>query len=80
MRRELILQLKLGRIAPPYFQRKYGADVLRQFDDQFRALAGEGYLARADAERVELTRAGLMRVDALLPRYFLPQHAGIRYT
>jgi oxygen-independent coproporphyrinogen-3 oxidase len=80
MRRELILQLKLGRIAPSYFQRKYGADVLRQFEDQFRTLAGEGYLARADAERVELTRAGLMRVDALLPRFFLPQHSGIRYT
>jgi oxygen-independent coproporphyrinogen-3 oxidase len=80
MRRELILQLKLGHIAPSYFQRKYGADVLRQFDAQFRTLAGEGYLARADADRVELTRAGLMRVDALLPRFFLPQHAGIRYT
>jgi len=80
MRRELILQLKLGRIAPSYFQRKYGADVLRQFEDQFRTLASEGYLARADADRVELTRAGLMRVDALLPRFFLPQHAGIRYT
>jgi len=80
MRRELILQLKLGQIAPSYFQRKYGADVLRQFEDQFRTLAGEGYLARADADRVELTRAGLMRVDALLPRFFLPQHSGIRYT
>ena len=27
-----------------------------------------------------LTREGLLRVDALLPRFFLPQHSGIRYT
>jgi oxygen-independent coproporphyrinogen-3 oxidase len=80
MRRELILQLKLGGIAPSYFQRKYGADILGQFADQLGTLAREGYLARADDARVELTRAGLMRVDALLPRFFLPQHAGIRYT
>ena len=26
------------------------------------------------------TRNGLLRVDALLRRFFLPQHAGIRYT
>ena len=30
--------------------------------------------------RIALTRDGLLRVDVLLPRFFLPQHAGIRYT
>jgi len=29
---------------------------------------------------VALTRQGLLRVDVLLPRFFLPQHVGIRYT
>jgi hypothetical protein len=29
---------------------------------------------------VSLTRQGLLHVDALLGRFFLPQHAGIRYT
>jgi hypothetical protein len=29
---------------------------------------------------VALTREGLLRVDALLKRFFLPEHAGIRYT
>jgi hypothetical protein len=29
---------------------------------------------------VALTRDGLLRVDGLLKRFFLPQHAGIRYT
>jgi hypothetical protein len=29
---------------------------------------------------VALSLEGLLRVDTLLPRFFLPQHAGIRYT
>ena len=40
----------------------------------------DGYLAEAGPDRVALTREGLMRVDVLLPRFFLPEHAGIRYT
>jgi oxygen-independent coproporphyrinogen-3 oxidase len=80
MRRELVLQLKLGHLEPPYFRRKYGVEILSQFQDQFQALTAEGYLARASEDVVELSRNGLMRVDALLPRFFLPQHTGIRYT
>jgi coproporphyrinogen III oxidase-like Fe-S oxidoreductase len=80
MRRELVLQLKLGRITPAYFRDKYGVDVIRHFDDQFTALGHEGYIAQADDDGVRLTREGLLRVDALLPRFFLPQHSGIRYT
>jgi oxygen-independent coproporphyrinogen III oxidase len=80
MRRELVLQLKLGRISPAYFRDKYGVDILRHFEDQFAALGQEGYVAEASEEAVRLTREGLLRVDALLPRFFLPQHSGIRYT
>ena len=80
MRRELVLQLKLGRISPGYFADKYGADVVGQFEQQFSALQQEGYVAQADEDMVRLTREGLLRVDALLPRFFLPQHSGIRYT
>jgi oxygen-independent coproporphyrinogen III oxidase len=80
MRRELVLQLKLGRVSPAYFSDKYGADVVGQFEEQFAALKQEGYVAQADDEMVRLTREGLLRVDALLPRFFLPQHSGIRYT
>jgi oxygen-independent coproporphyrinogen-3 oxidase len=80
MRRELVLQLKLGRLHPAYFTDKYGVDLVRQFDEQFTALQQEGYLAQADEDIVRLTREGLLRVDALLPRFFLPQHTGIRYT
>jgi len=27
-----------------------------------------------------VTRQGLLRVDTLLPRFFEPEHRGIRYT
>jgi oxygen-independent coproporphyrinogen-3 oxidase len=80
MRRELILQMKLGRLRPAYFSAKYGVDVLRTFAPQLDALRAEGYLADATPERLALTREGLLRVDSLLPRFFLPQHANIRYT
>jgi hypothetical protein len=29
---------------------------------------------------VSLTRQGLLRVDGLLKRFFLPQHLKVRYT
>jgi oxygen-independent coproporphyrinogen-3 oxidase len=80
MIRELVLQLKRGSIRPAYFSDKYGVEVLERFRDELAALRAEGYLGRADAEAVALTRAGLLRVDVLLPRFFLPEHRGIRYT
>jgi len=80
MIRELILQLKLGSIRPPYFKRKYEVDVLERFHRQFDSLSADGCLADATPDVVSLTRDGLLRVDALLSRFFLPQHAGIRYT
>jgi oxygen-independent coproporphyrinogen-3 oxidase len=78
--RELVLQLKLGRIRPTYFADKYGDDILRRFDEPLRSLRDSGFLAEANSEIVSLTRAGLLRVDSLLPQFFQPQHAGIRYT
>lgn len=80
MIRELVLQLKRGSIEPAYFRDKYGVRVLERFRDELAALRSEGYLERADAEAVALTREGLLRVDVLLQRFFLPEHRGIRYT
>ncbi|MGH9201179.1 MAG: coproporphyrinogen-III oxidase family protein [Vicinamibacterales bacterium] len=80
MIRELILQLKLGSIKPAYFRHKYRVNVLDRFRGQLDTLSAEGFLASATEELVALTRKGLLRVDALLPRFFLPEHAGIRYT
>jgi oxygen-independent coproporphyrinogen-3 oxidase len=78
--RELVLQLKRGSIRPGYFREKYDVDVLDRFKSQVASLQDEGYLSRVDEEMVALTRAGLLRVDVLLHRFFLPEHAAIRYT
>ena len=78
--RELVLQLKKGSIKPAYFREKYGVNVLERFRDQLASIAAEGYLREANDDIVALTREGLLRVDVLLHRFFLPQHAAIRYT
>jgi coproporphyrinogen III oxidase-like Fe-S oxidoreductase len=80
MRRELILQLKKGRVDPAYFAAKYGVDIVQHFAAQWTSLRQDGYLAEADTSAVRLSREGLGRVDSLLPRFFLPQHVNIRYT
>jgi oxygen-independent coproporphyrinogen-3 oxidase len=78
--RELVLQLKLGHVEPAYFERKYGVNILQRFQEAFESLNAGGWLAEASDQIVSLSRQGLLRVDTLLPRFFLPRHAGIRYT
>jgi oxygen-independent coproporphyrinogen-3 oxidase len=77
--REMILQLKTGRLETGYFRRKFGSDILETFADGFARLAQEGYLTRDDGD-VRLTRAGLLQVDRLLPEFFDPRYSGTRYT
>jgi oxygen-independent coproporphyrinogen-3 oxidase len=79
MIREFVLQLKRGSVRPGYFQEKYGVDVLERFSAELESL-GPRYLAQRSGERIALTRDGLLRVDVLLHRFFLPHHTGIRYT
>ena len=80
MIRELVLQLKLGSVRPAYFAAKYAVNILERFRSQLEALRSTADVAEASSDVVRLTRQGLLRVDTLLPRFFLPQHAGIRYT
>jgi oxygen-independent coproporphyrinogen-3 oxidase len=80
MIREFVLQLKRGFIRPAQFAQKYKVNVLDRFRGQLDSLAASGYLESATADRIALTRDGLLRVDVLLRRFFLPQHSGIRYT
>jgi oxygen-independent coproporphyrinogen-3 oxidase len=77
--RELILQLKTGRLDASYFRRKFATDILEDFADSFDRLAADGYLERT-GDGVQLTRAGLLQVDRLLPVFFEPEHRGTRYT
>jgi oxygen-independent coproporphyrinogen-3 oxidase len=78
--RELVLQLKKGTIQPDYFAGKFAVDVRDRFAEVWQSLAADGYLAEATASRIALTREGLLRVDMLLRRFFLPEHANVRYT
>jgi oxygen-independent coproporphyrinogen-3 oxidase len=78
--RELVLQLKFGSIRPSYFLDKYGVDVVSRFREPLAWLDERGYLQTATSDLVALTREGLLRVDALLPQFFRPEHRGIRYT
>jgi oxygen-independent coproporphyrinogen-3 oxidase len=80
MIRELVLQFKLGSVRPAYFRDKYGVDILERFRSEIASLAGEGYVREASESAVSLSRSGLLRVDTLLPRFFRPEHVGIRYT
>jgi oxygen-independent coproporphyrinogen-3 oxidase len=77
--REMILQLKTGRLDRAYFRQKFATDVLTDFAEGFGRLAEAGQLLLSD-EGVQLTRAGLLQVDRLLPTFFEPRHRGSRYT
>ena len=79
MIREFVLQLKLGALRPGYFRRKYDVDVVERFQPALDGLARERLL-NATRDLISLTREGLLRVDSFLPRFFLPQHMGLRYT
>jgi oxygen-independent coproporphyrinogen III oxidase len=77
--REMILQLKTGRVDTGYFQRKFESAILEDFAEAFGRLQEEGHLTVNDGH-VELTRQGLLQVDRLLPAFFEPEHRGTRYT
>ncbi len=77
--REMVLQLKTGRLDPEYFRRKFGAEVREEFAEGFAKLEAEGFL-KSGREEIELTRAGLLQIDRALPAFFEPQYRGARYT
>jgi len=77
--REMILRLKMGYLDPQAFQTKFGIDILARHAGAFARLESEGML-RVEAGRVVLTRAGLLRVDHLLPRFYADEYRGARYT
>ena len=77
--REMILQLKLGKIKTGYFREKFNADILEAFGPTYQKLAGEGMLT-FNTDAVTLTRKGLLRVDGLLPEFYAPKYQNARYT
>jgi oxygen-independent coproporphyrinogen-3 oxidase len=77
--REMILQLKLGRIRTDYFRDKFGVDIVERFGEPFRRLEQQEML-NVDAGEIRLTRRGLLRVDQLLPEFYAPEYRNARYT
>jgi oxygen-independent coproporphyrinogen-3 oxidase len=77
--REMILQMKTGKLDGSYFRKKFGVEIAKEFSGGFGSLVQEGY-ATVSGDEVRLSREGLLRVDSLLPRFFEEEHRGIRYT
>jgi len=77
--REMILQLKTGKLQPEYFQKKFGVGIVEHWHDAWQQFQSEGFVEVVPVQ-VRLTRAGLMRVDSLLSAFFEPEHQGVRYT
>src|SRR6478672_11115834 len=77
--REMILQLKTGKIDAGYFRKKFGTEIAHEFGGAWASLIDEGFVT-VDGDAVQVTRKGLLQVDTLLPRFFEPEHRGIRYT
>lgn len=77
--REFVLQLKLGEVPLAPFRTRFGVNLTEVFAEPLRALAAEGWLT-CTADAVQLTRAGLLRVDRLLSRFYDPQFQRTRYT
>ena len=79
MIRELILQMKLGVVDSPYFDRKFGVDIRQRFAAAFGKLQDRGFLM-IDGSALRLNREGLLQVDRLLSQFFLPEHRDARTT
>lgn len=77
--RELVLQTKLGRLDAAYFRGKFGVELLHDVAEAVNSLIADGF-ATVSGDEIRLTREGLLRVDALLPRFFEPQFRSARYT
>lgn len=78
--RELILQMKLGRVDLEYFRQKFDVDPLSTYRDAFERLAGREMLAVGRDDQVVLSRQGLLQVDTLLPEFYDDKYRNARYT
>jgi len=72
--RELVLGLKRGWVDRQRLTAKYGVDPLVAWRPVWERLAADGWVERLDPEP-RLSRAGLLRVDTLLPAFFSPPTA-----
>jgi oxygen-independent coproporphyrinogen-3 oxidase len=72
LRRELMLRLRTGVLDFDSFQRRHGVDLAEHFQREFKDLNAGGFLD-FETDGVRLTRTGLIQLDRLLPKFFLPE-------
>src|SRR6056297_313552 len=77
--RQMVLLLKRGYLQRDYFRQRFGVDIVSRWQSQWDQYVEDGW-ATINEDRVELTRYGLLRVDAMLPAFFEPEHQNVRYT
>ena len=77
--RQMILQLKLGRIQTSWFSDKFGADIINRWQPVWQSYEKDGMLAVGESD-ITLTRKGLLQVDGLLPAFYEDEYHGVRYT
>ncbi len=77
--REMVLQLKTGRLDTVYFQNKFGVDVWKEFQPVYEGLEDKNVLERQNG-MISLTRRGLLEVDHFLLDFFEPELRTVRYA
>lgn len=78
MIRQFVLQLKLGSVRRDLFRREFDLDILERFREPLDLLERRRY-ARIEDTGPELTEDGYLRIDRLLPLFFLPEHREAPY-
>lgn len=78
MTRRFVLELKLGSVSRHAFQSDFGVDPLDRFAHGIGELVRRNLLL-VDPDRLSLTSDGLVRVDHLLPAFYLPRHRELAY-
>ncbi len=79
MIRQFVLQLKLGRVSRQRFLDEFDTDVLERFREELQLLEDSGHL-EITADGPVLTPHGILRVDRVLPMFFLPEHQTTAYV
>jgi oxygen-independent coproporphyrinogen-3 oxidase len=77
--REMVLQLKTGKLDIGYFQKKFAVDVWQEFQPVYEDLKDQQLLQRHNGT-IELTRRGVLQVDHFLPEFFEPELRTVRYA
>ncbi|MDP6579404.1 MAG: coproporphyrinogen-III oxidase family protein [Vicinamibacterales bacterium] len=76
--RDFVLQLKLGKVELAYFRNRHHVEVGERFAEPLARCSVRGWL-HVGADRITLTRQGLLRVDQMIPSFYSPRHRDAPY-